>query len=74
VIIDAKGLKPIEDTKELNKFVDDAFSAHPEVVEQIQSGETKAINVLIGQVMRSSKGKANANKLRELILERIEKE
>jgi aspartyl-tRNA(Asn)/glutamyl-tRNA(Gln) amidotransferase subunit B len=74
VIINEKGLKPIEDTKELNKFVDDAFNAHPEIIEQLKSGETKAVNVLIGQVMRSSKGKANANKLRELILERIEKE
>jgi aspartyl-tRNA(Asn)/glutamyl-tRNA(Gln) amidotransferase subunit B len=74
VIINEKGLKPIEDTKELNKFVDDAFNAHPEIIEQLKSGETKAVNVLIGQVMRSSKGKANANKLRELILERIENE
>jgi aspartyl-tRNA(Asn)/glutamyl-tRNA(Gln) amidotransferase subunit B len=71
LIIAEKGFKPVEDEKELNEFVDNAFSSHPEIIEQIKAGETKAINVLIGQVMRKSKGKVNANKLKELIYNRL---
>jgi aspartyl-tRNA(Asn)/glutamyl-tRNA(Gln) amidotransferase subunit B len=71
IIIEEKGFKPVQDEEELNKFVDNAFNSHPEIIKQIKAGETKAINVLIGQVMRDSKGKANANKLKELIFERI---
>jgi aspartyl-tRNA(Asn)/glutamyl-tRNA(Gln) amidotransferase subunit B len=71
VIIEEKGYKPVDDENELNEFVNNAFSSHPEIIEQIKAGETKAINVLIGQVMRESKGKANANKLKELIYNRF---
>jgi aspartyl-tRNA(Asn)/glutamyl-tRNA(Gln) amidotransferase subunit B len=71
IIIEEKGFKPVEDEKELNTFLDSAFNSLPEIIEQIKAGETKAINVLIGQVMRDSKGKANANKLKELILNRL---
>jgi aspartyl-tRNA(Asn)/glutamyl-tRNA(Gln) amidotransferase subunit B len=71
IIIEEKGFKPVEDEEKLNAFLDNAFNSLPEIIEQIKAGETKAINVLIGQVMRESDGKANANKLKEMILERI---
>jgi aspartyl-tRNA(Asn)/glutamyl-tRNA(Gln) amidotransferase subunit B len=71
IIIEEKGFKTVDNEEELNAFLDNAFNSLPEIIEQIKAGETKAINVLIGRVMRDSQGKANANKLKELILDRI---
>ena len=66
-----KGLKPIADDKTLVKILDAVMAENPKVVDKIKAGDVKPIDFLIGQVMKSTKGKANAKKVKELITEKL---
>ena len=58
-VIEAKGLKQMNDTGALEKIIDEVIAANPANVEQYRAGKDKAFNALVGQVMKASKGKAN---------------
>ncbi len=58
-IVSEKGLKQNSDSGELEKFCQDAIDANPKAVGEFKAGNEKAINALIGPVMKASKGKAN---------------
>jgi aspartyl-tRNA(Asn)/glutamyl-tRNA(Gln) amidotransferase subunit B len=66
-IIDKKGLKPIQDENRLETLLDEVMDENPEVVSQIEEGNLKPIDFLVGQVMRKSKGKANPKSVIKLI-------
>ena len=66
-IIDQKGLRQISDSGALEKIVDDVLAANEKSVEQYRAGKEAAINALIGQAMKASKGKANPAQLTELL-------
>ena len=66
-IVDDKGLIPISDDQLLGKILDDVVEENARVVEQIKAGEAKPIDFLIGQVMKTTKGKADPKKVRSLI-------
>ncbi len=66
-IIEAKGLKQISDSGALEKIVDDVIAANEKSVEQYRAGKEAAINSLIGQAMKASRGKANPAQLTELL-------
>jgi aspartyl-tRNA(Asn)/glutamyl-tRNA(Gln) amidotransferase subunit B len=51
--------------------VDQAIAAQPDVVERIRGGNLKAIGPLVGAVMKTTGGQADAAKARTLILERL---
>ena len=70
-IIEAKGLKQISDSTELEKIIDDVLAANAKNVEEIKSGNTKAMNALVGQAMKASKGKANPAQVNELLKKKI---
>ncbi|WP_280187920.1 Asp-tRNA(Asn)/Glu-tRNA(Gln) amidotransferase subunit GatB [Delftia sp. PS-11] len=66
-IIEAKGLKQMNDTGALEKIIDEVIAANPANVEQYKAGKDKAFNALVGQVMKASKGKANPAQVNELM-------
>ncbi|HJV02312.1 MAG TPA: Asp-tRNA(Asn)/Glu-tRNA(Gln) amidotransferase subunit GatB [Burkholderiaceae bacterium] len=66
-IIEAKGLKQISDTGALEAIVNDVIAANAKSVEQYRAGKEAAINALIGQAMKASRGKANPAQLTELL-------
>ena len=70
-IIEAKGLRPIEDTDLLEQVLDEVISENPDVVSKIKQGMTKPIAFLIGQVMKKTHGKAHAKKVSELIHKKL---
>ena len=70
-IIDAKGLKPIQDNKLLEKILEEVLGENPEAVVEIKEGKAGLVNFLIGQVMKKSRGMANAKKVNEMIRERL---
>ncbi len=67
VIIDEKGLKQVTDTKEILEFVKRAIENNPIPVQQLKEGKASALNFLVGQVMKFSKGKANPQLASEMI-------
>jgi aspartyl-tRNA(Asn)/glutamyl-tRNA(Gln) amidotransferase subunit B len=66
-IIEAKGLKQMNDTGALEAIVAEVIAANPKSVEEYRAGKDKAFNALVGQVMKASKGKANPAQASELL-------
>jgi len=66
-IIEARGLKQMSDSGELEKIIDDVLAANPKSVEEFRAGKDKAFNALVGQVMKASRGKANPAQVNELL-------
>ncbi len=70
-VIDQKGLKQISDTGALEAIVDEVLAANAKSVEQYRAGKEAAINALIGQAMKASKGKANPAQVTELLKSKL---
>ncbi len=71
-IIEARGLKQMSDSGELEKIIDDVLAAHPQSVEEFRAGKDKAFNALVGQVMKASRGKANPAQVNELLKTKLQ--
>jgi aspartyl-tRNA(Asn)/glutamyl-tRNA(Gln) amidotransferase subunit B len=70
-IIDAKGLKQMSDTGELERILDEVLAANAKSVEEFRAGKEKAFNALIGQAMKATKGKANPTAVNELLKKKL---
>ena len=70
-VIAARGLAIVRDDTALLTAVDEAIAANPEVADKIRGGKTAAAAVLLGAVMQATRGQADAERVRELILERL---
>ena len=70
-IIDAKGLKQISDSGALEAIVDQVLAANEKSVAEYRAGKEQAINALMGQAMKASKGKANPAQLTELLKKKL---
>ncbi len=71
-IIEAKGLKQINDTGALEAIIDEVLAANPKNVEEFRAGNSKALNGLVGPIMKASKGKANPAQVNELLLKKLQ--
>ena len=58
-IIEAKGMSQVSDSGAIAGFVAEAIAANPKPVEEFRAGNGKALQFLVGQVMKLSRGKAN---------------
>ena len=70
-IVEARGLAVVSDEGELTEAVDEAIAANPDVVARIRDGRLNAAGVLVGAVMKATRGQADATRVRELILKRL---
>jgi aspartyl-tRNA(Asn)/glutamyl-tRNA(Gln) amidotransferase subunit B len=70
-IVAARGLAVVSDEGSLTAAVDEAIAANPDVAAKVRDGKVAAAGPLVGAVMRTTKGKADAARVRELILERL---
>ena len=70
-VIEAKGLKQMNDSGALEKIIDEVIAANADNVAQYKAGKEKAFNALVGQVMKASKGKANPGQVNELLKARL---
>jgi len=70
-IIEAKGLKQMSDTGELEKIIDAVLATNAQSVEEFKAGKEKAFNALVGQVMKASRGKANPGQVNDRLKARL---
>jgi len=70
-VIEAKGLKQMSDTGELEKILDDILAANADNVAQFKAGKDKAFNALVGQAMKATKGKANPQQVNDLLRKKL---
>ena len=71
VVVREKGLVQITDSSAIEKAVDDIIAGNPKEVERYKAGEEKLIGFLVGQVMKTTKGKANPQMVNELLKKRL---
>lgn len=69
--ISAKGLQQIQDPGLIEGLVDAVLGANPKMVEEFRAGKDKALNALVGQVLKQSQGKANPQMVTDLMRARI---
>jgi aspartyl-tRNA(Asn)/glutamyl-tRNA(Gln) amidotransferase subunit B len=70
-VVKARGLAVVSDEGALAAAVDEAIAASPDVAAKIRDGKIPAVGVLVGAVMKATRGKADAARVRELILQRL---
>jgi aspartyl-tRNA(Asn)/glutamyl-tRNA(Gln) amidotransferase subunit B len=70
-VVAARGLAVVSDEGALTQAVDEAIAANPDVAAKIRDGKVAAVGVLVGAVMRATRGQADAARVRELILARL---
>ena len=72
-IVEELGLAAIKDEDALIKAVEEAIKNNPKAVEDYLNGKKEALNFLMGQVMRLTRGRAEPRKVIQLLRERLDK-
>ena len=70
-VIEAKGLKQMNDTGALEAILDEVLAANAKSVEDYRAGKEKAFGALVGQAMKATKGKANPAQVNELLKKKL---
>jgi Asp-tRNA(Asn)/Glu-tRNA(Gln) amidotransferase B subunit len=71
-IIADRGLAQVSDVGVIADIVDGVLSANPDKVEQYRAGKTGLLGFFVGQVMKSSAGKANPQVIQQLLGARLD--
>ncbi len=72
ILVKKKAPSKIAD-KELREIIKKVLKENAKVVADFKKGKTQAVEFLVGQVMRQSKGRADPNQTRKILLEKLEK-
>jgi aspartyl-tRNA(Asn)/glutamyl-tRNA(Gln) amidotransferase subunit B len=70
-VVESRGLAVVTDESALLAAVDAAIAANPDIVAKVRDGKVAAVGPLVGGVMKAMAGKADAKRVRELLLERL---
>jgi aspartyl-tRNA(Asn)/glutamyl-tRNA(Gln) amidotransferase subunit B len=66
------GLMGVVEEDEVQKAVRQAIEENPEAVNDYYNGQKKALNFLVGQVMKLTRGKADPSNTNQLIRDELE--
>jgi aspartyl-tRNA(Asn)/glutamyl-tRNA(Gln) amidotransferase subunit B len=70
-VIEAKGLKQITDSGQIEQIIDEVITANPKQVEQYKAGKDKLLGFFVGQVMKQTQGKANPGQVNKILLAKL---
>jgi len=70
-LVAERGMVQVSDTDYLVQLVERAIDENPDTLEKYRAGKTAVLGFLVGQVMKYSQGKANPERVRVLLLERL---
>jgi len=70
-IVDRLGLRQISDADALGRIVDEVIAANPDAVADVRAGKGQAVGFLVGQVMKATRGQANASVAQAALRERL---
>ena len=73
-VVAARGLAVVSDEGALATAVDEAIAADPDAAAKVRSGKIAAAGALVGKVMKTTRGQADASVVRRLVLERLSPE
>lgn len=69
-LAEERGLLLVSDDGQLAEWVDTALAENPDLIERVQKNPN-AVNALVGQVMKLSRGSAKPDTVRELLLKKL---
>ncbi|MCG8049294.1 MAG: Asp-tRNA(Asn)/Glu-tRNA(Gln) amidotransferase subunit GatB [Candidatus Thiodiazotropha endolucinida] len=70
-VIEAKGLKQITDSGQIEKIIDEVIAANPKQLEQFKAGKDKLLGFFVGQVMKQTQGKANPGQVNKILIAKL---
>ncbi len=70
-VVAGRGLAVVGDDTSLLAAIDEAVAANPDVVDKIRAGKLTASGVIVGAVMKATRGQADAARVRELLLAQL---
>ncbi|MFD5149320.1 Asp-tRNA(Asn)/Glu-tRNA(Gln) amidotransferase subunit GatB [Streptomyces sp. NPDC058401] len=70
-VVEKRGLKVVSDEGALGAAVDEAIAGNAGIADKIRGGKIAAVGALVGAVMKTTRGQADAGRVKELILERL---
>lgn len=70
-VVKARGLEVVRDDAAIEKAVDDALAANPDVVEKYRAGNKKVTGAIVGAVMKATQGKADPGQVNQLIAKKL---
>ncbi|MGA0884005.1 MAG: Asp-tRNA(Asn)/Glu-tRNA(Gln) amidotransferase subunit GatB, partial [Candidatus Nanopelagicales bacterium] len=70
-IVEKRNLVVMSDDSSLLPIIQSAIAANPDVVAKVKEGKLQALGPLLGAVMKETKGKADAAKVRSLVLKEL---
>jgi aspartyl-tRNA(Asn)/glutamyl-tRNA(Gln) amidotransferase subunit B len=71
-IIAARGFAQIHDAGALDVLIDEVFAANPAALADYRAGKAQAVGFLVGQVMKASRGQANAALVQTAVRARLD--
>ena len=70
-VVEARGLAVMGESDELVAAVDAAIEGNPDVAEKVRGGKVQAIGALVGAVMKTTRGKADAATVKRMLEEQL---
>ena len=70
-IIKSKDLKQVSNKKEIQQIIDTVIKQNPTQLKEYKSGKDKLFGFFVGQVMKSSQGKANPKEVNKILREKL---
>jgi aspartyl-tRNA(Asn)/glutamyl-tRNA(Gln) amidotransferase subunit B len=71
-IVETEGLSQVQDSDELNAWVNAVIEENPDEVQRYRSGEVRLLGYFVGQTMRKSQGRADPKALSALLRGRLD--
>ena len=70
-IVSEKGLEQLSDLGSIEAAIDQVLAANPKQIVQYRSGNEKVLGFFVGQIMKATQGKANPQKVNEILREKL---
>ena len=70
-IVKDKGLEQLSDFSSIETAIDQVLAAHPKQAADCRGGNEKIFGFLVGQVMKATQGKANPQKVNEILKQKL---
>ncbi len=70
-IVEDKGLIQISDPVIISAIIDEVMAKNPDNVEKFKTGNTKLLGSFVGQVLKSTGGKANPQVVNQLVAQKL---
>jgi aspartyl-tRNA(Asn)/glutamyl-tRNA(Gln) amidotransferase subunit B len=71
LVVERAGLRQISDASALAAVLDEVLTANPAAVADVRAGRDQAVKFLVGQVMKATRGQANAQAAEAALRERL---